>query len=69
VVVTVILVRPVEPSVDEVIDVIAVRHGLVAALLAVGVPAAAVSRAGVSSGMLVIDGDHVLIDVFLVRMV
>jgi hypothetical protein len=67
VVVAVILVRPVEPSLDEVIDVIAVGHGLVAALLAVGVPSPAVSGAGVSSGMLLIDRDHMLIHVVPVR--
>jgi hypothetical protein len=69
VVVAVILVRPVKPSLDEVIDVIAVGHGLVAALLAVGVPSLAVSGAGVSSGVLLIDRNHVLIHVVAVRMV
>jgi hypothetical protein len=65
VVVAVILVRPVQPPVDEVVDVIAVRNGLVTAVAAVRV--IALGRGGVPAGMCLIDRDHVLVDVVLVR--
>jgi hypothetical protein len=65
VVVAVILVRPVQPPADEVVDVIAVRNRFVLALVAVRV--VALGWGGVPAGMCLIDRDHVLVDVVLVR--
>ena len=68
-VVAVVLVGMVQPAVHQVIHVIAVRDGLVAAARAVGVTRLAVGRIGVAVRMLGIDRDHVLVDMILVRMV
>jgi hypothetical protein len=67
VVVAVITVRMVEPSVHEVVDVVAVRHGFVPACGAVGM-AGRVGRCrpGVAVGMLGVHSEHVLVDVVLV---
>jgi hypothetical protein len=64
-----VVVGPVQPPLDQVVDVIAVRHGLVSAVRAVGVRGIAADRTGVVPGMFLIDGDHVFVDVLLVRMV
>ena len=66
-VVAVVAVRMVQPAVDQVVDVIAVRHGVVATARAVGVTLMAAGRIGVAVRMLGIDPDHVLIDVILMR--
>jgi len=68
VIITVILVRVVEASVDEVVGVLAVRHGLVAAVRAVEVLTAIVLAVAVV-GELVIDRQRVLINVIAVRLV
>jgi hypothetical protein len=62
VIITVILVRVVEAAIDEVIGVLAVRHGLVAAVRAVDVVTAIVlAVAGIWE--LLVDRERVLIDV------
>jgi hypothetical protein len=70
VVVAVTLVRMVQVVLDEEVDVVAVRDGLVAAALAVDVTVL-VARAPVVrralGGMLAVDGERVLVDVVLVR--
>ena len=67
-IITVILVRVVEASVDEVVGVLAVRHGLVAAVRAVEVLTAIVLAVAVVRELL-IDRKRVLIDVVAVRLV
>ena len=62
-------VGPMEPSGDQVIDVIAMRNRLVSAFGAVGVDGVAVDRIGVVARMLLIDRDRVLVNVLLVRVV
>jgi hypothetical protein len=62
-------VGPVQPTVDQEVDVIAVRHGLVSAIGPVGMLGVAIDRTGVLPGMLLVDRDRVLVDVFLVRVV
>jgi len=68
VIITVILVRVVEASVDEVVGVLAVRYRLVAAVRAMHVLAAIVLAVAVV-GELVIDRQRVLINVVAVRLV
>jgi hypothetical protein len=71
-VVAVAIVRPVKMAVDEVVDVIAVRHGLVPAVRSVNVTAlvaAAVVLRRAAVRMLSIDGDRMLVDVVAVRVV
>jgi hypothetical protein len=67
VVVAVVFVGPVQPALDQVVDVITVRNRLVAATRVVGVLTA--DRVGVTAGVLLIDRDHVLVNVLLVRVV
>jgi hypothetical protein len=68
VIITVTVVRVVEASVDDVIGVLAVRHGLVPAVRSVNVLTAVVRLiAGV--GELVIDRKRVLVNVITVRLV
>ena len=67
-IITVILVRVVEASVDEVIGVLAVRHSLVAAVRAVHVLTAIMLAVAVVRELLV-DRQRVLINVIAVRLV
>ena len=67
-VITVTIVRVVEAAVDEVVGVLAVRHGLVAAVRAGEVLTAIVLAVAVV-GELVIDRQRVLINVVAVRLV
>jgi hypothetical protein len=67
VVVAVIAVRVVEPSLDQVVDVIAVGHLLVATAIAVRVGRSARDRRRVAARMRLIHGDHVFIHVTFVR--
>jgi hypothetical protein len=69
VVVAVILVRPVQAAVDEIVDVIAVRYGFVAAVRTVGMRRITRSRLRVLTWVGLIDCDHVLVDMLLVRVV
>jgi len=72
VVVAVVAVRVVQVAADEVIDVVAVRHRLVPAALAVDVAdlvAAAVVRRGTRGRVRGVDRQHVLVDVVAVRVV
>ena len=66
-VVAVVAVGPVKSAVDQVIDVVAVRHGLMSAAFAVGVRFVAVGGADVAPRMRLVDGDHVLVNVIPVR--
>lgn len=66
-VVAVILVRPVQPPADQVVDVIAVGHCLMSAPSAVVMRLIAGPGAGVAGWMLLVHGDYVLIDVVAVR--
>lgn len=68
-VVAVVAVAVVQPAGDQVVDVVAVGHRVVATALAVGMARVAVRRIGVPGGVLGVDRDHVLIDVALVRVV
>ena len=68
-VVAMILVRPAQAAVDEVVDVIAVRHGLVAAVWTVGMRRTTRSRLRVLTWVGPIDCDHMLVDMLLVRVV
>lgn len=68
-VVAVALVGVVQPPAHEVIDVIAVRHGLVSAVRSVLVVGVARGGVGVTSGMCLVDRDHVLVDVVVVGVV
>jgi hypothetical protein len=66
VVIAVIAVGMVEMVADQIVDVVAVRDSRVAAALAVnvvGIVAAAPMIRGVSRRMLLVHGDHVLVDV------
>jgi hypothetical protein len=65
--VAVVAVGMVQPALDQIVDVIAVRDRLVTTVLAVGMARIAVSRIGVTVGMLGVDIDHVLVDMILVR--
>lgn len=67
-VVAVILMGSMKPTPDQVIDVIAVRHGLMSAAPAVFVRRVARHRSCVAARMRPINGDHVLVDVIVVRM-
>ena len=67
-IITVVLVRVVEASIDEVIGVLTVRHGLVAAVISMQVLAAIVLAVAVV-GELLIDRQRVLINVVAVRLV
>ena len=67
-IITVIRVRVVEASVDEVVGVLAVRHSLVAAVISVHVLAAIVLAVAVV-GELLIDRERVLINVITMRLV
>ena len=72
VVVTVVAMRVVQVVLDEVVDVIAVRDGLVAAagtVLVRGIVAGALVIGGAHVGMLGVHRDRVLVDVILVGMV
>lgn len=64
-----ILMRPMQAAVDEIVDVIAVRHGLVAAVRTVGMRRITRSRLRVLTWVGLIDCDHVLVDMLLVRVV
>lgn len=55
-----------QPSVDQEVDMIAVRHGLVAAARVMRMSWVAVGRLGVPARMCGINADHVLVDVSLV---
>ena len=68
-VVAVPVVRVVESPADEVVDVVAVRHGLVTALGAVSVGGVAVHGVGVAGRMRLVHRDHVLVHVLVVGMV
>jgi hypothetical protein len=68
VVVAVILMGPVKPTLDQVIDVIPVRHGVMSAALAVFVRRVARDRGRVAARMRRIDRDHMLVDMIAVRM-
>jgi len=69
VVVAVIAVTVVQSAVDEVVDVVTVRHRLMPTACPVGVVVRmAYRRAGVAVGMLVVDFEGVLVDVVAVRM-
>ena len=66
-VVTVVLVRMMQPSGDDVVDVVAVRDCFVAAAVAVRVVGAVpVGRCGVAAGVLGVDLDDVLVDMVAV---
>ena len=67
-VVAVTIVRVVQAAVDQVVDVVAVRHGVVAAALAVEVTATVVSSVAAVRVQLV-DGKPVLVYVVAVRVV
>jgi hypothetical protein len=69
VVVAVAVVRPVQPSSDEVIDVIAVRNRLVTAAVAMAVRRVAVDRVGMTGRMRLIDANGMLVDVVAMRVV
>jgi hypothetical protein len=64
-----VFVGPVQPPVDQVVDVIAVRNGVMSTLGTVGVRGVAPHRIGVVSRMLLVHRDHMLVNVLLVRMV
>lgn len=64
-----VFVGPVQPAPDQVVDVIAVRNFLVSATGTVGVLQVTVDRIGVVAWVLLIDRDHVLVDVVFVRVV
>lgn len=67
--VAVVAVRVVQLAVDEVVDVVAVRDRVVAAAGAVDVVGGmSVGRLGVLRGVGRVDGDRVLVDVVLMRM-
>jgi hypothetical protein len=66
VVVAVIFVGPMQPPTDEVIDVIAVRHCLVTARIAVSVRGIAGGDLGMVCRVRLIDRDHVLVDMVAV---
>lgn len=68
-VVAVVPVGPVHPPVDQIIDVIPVGHGLVSAAGTVGMRRVAGGGFGVLAGVRLIDRDHVLVHVLLVRVV
>jgi hypothetical protein len=69
VVVAVISVGPVQPPVDQVIDVIAVRDCLVTAAIAMSVCGIAAGDVGVIGRVRLIDRDHVLVDMVTVWVV
>jgi hypothetical protein len=69
VVVAVVFVGPVQPPPDQVVDVIAVRYRLVPAIGAMGVPGVTADRVGVVAWVRLIDLDHVLVNVLIVRVV
>ena len=68
-IVAVVAVRVMQPPVHQVVDVVSVRDGLVAAAGAVRVSGVAVGLIGVTLWMLGVDVDHVLVDVVAVRVV
>lgn len=68
-VVAVVLMGPVQPPIDQIVDVIAVWHGLVSAAGTVSMRCIAGGGLGVLAGMLSVDRDHVLVHVLLVRVV
>jgi hypothetical protein len=69
VVVAVVVVRVMQAPVDEIVDVVSVRHGLVTAVRSVDVAGlVTIGRLGVIGLVGCVDGDHVLIDMVLVRM-
>jgi hypothetical protein len=69
VVVAVVFVGAVQPALDQVVDVIAVRDRLVSAPLLVRVPRIAADRVRMSSRVDLVDSDHVLVEVPVVRVV
>jgi hypothetical protein len=69
VVVAVVFVRTMQPPLDQVVDVITVRDGVVSAAFAVRVRGIATDGVGVAGGVHGIDCDHVLVDVPLVGVV
>ena len=68
-IVAVIVVRMVQPPSDQVVDVIAMRHRLMPAPLAMRMRLLARRRLGVTVGMRGVDSDRVLVDMVLMRMV
>jgi hypothetical protein len=71
-VVAVALVRVVEPPVDQIVDMVAVRYRRMAAVGPVHVAgwvAAGLRHRSAAVGMVGIDGDHMLVDVPAVRVV
>ena len=66
------VMRAMEVIADQVVDVIAMRHGLMAtrlAMLVIGGVAAAVVLARAAAGVGLVDLEHVLVDVVLVGVV
>lgn len=68
-VVAVTVVGPVKPPIDQIVNVIAVRNGLVSAAATVRMGGITVGGLGVFARVLLIDRDHVLVHVRLVRVV
>ena len=68
-IVAVIPVAVMQPTTDKVVDVIAVRHRLVAASAAMRVRLVARHGLGMAVGMRRVDSDHVLVDVIPMRVV
>ena len=66
-IVAVVAVGMMQPPVDQEVDMIAVRHGLVSAARAVRMSWIAVGGRSVSARMRSIDVDHVLVDVSFVE--
>ena len=69
VVVAVISVGPMQPPVDQVIDVVAMRNGLVSAALAVCMRGIASGGTGMARWVRFVNRDHVLVDMVLVEVV
>jgi hypothetical protein len=67
VVVAVIAVRVVQMPADEIVDVIAVRNGLVPAVGSVDVAGLVLCAGRTAVRVLLVDGDQMLVDVALVR--
>jgi hypothetical protein len=68
VVVAVILVRPVKAAFDQIVDVVVVGYGVVAAAVAVCMRRIAGNGGGVAARVCGVGCDHVFIDVVAVRM-
>lgn len=68
-VVAVVAVGSVKPALDEVIDVVAMRYRRMSAAIGMAVRRIALDRGCVATGVSVVDGDHVLVHVILMRVV